>query len=646
MKRVFEFVCKRLLILLVLTTFFYIFFVSAQVPTLHTIQGYIFSSGSTQAPSGTTVKINATTTGSYITIQTSGPPGYSGFYSTAINALDNEVVIVYSLNSTTYGKRTIQLSSSPQTTRVNITLNQTRSEVNTDIISPANGANFDKFQVFNLTFNVTGIIGNNLGCNATILFGNPSIIGLTSSSNSTISLGDIAFGTNVSGLFELRALSEGTTTVTVTTICSSDSENFENQQSETITLNINNQPPQLHTLQGYVLNKDNMTQVPSGTNVTINATETGSYVVVQTSGPPGHSGFFSTTINARNGESVILLSNNGTYEGQATINLLASPQTTKVNISLNMRMTPDLTIIPSEIIFSDNSPIENVPVIINATIRNIGRGNAGNVVVQFFNGDPNLGGIQVGENQTIPLVSRSGGSVLANISFIPRLGRNNIFVLLDPPITTNGTIEEVNESNNQANNTLNVPSWQNFYGSLSSDVFLGDNSSMNLSIWFNRTSLVGNVFFVDSESEINWNSLQAMGRNSSGATTSNDFTEIDTLLNMTDFADLTSSLFTTNGNTPRRTMDFVVHNKLIQNVPIVNSTNTTNFVTGILWDTMDSSDGEYSQSDEEDIVFVTEINRSGQGAYGIYDYEIKIPVKLREYNKLDSSNIFIYFDLN
>ena len=43
--------------------------------------------------------------------------------------------------------------------------------------------------------------------------------------------------------------------------------------------------------------------------------------------------------------------------------------------------------------------------------------------------------------------------------------------------------------------------------------------------------------------------------------------------------------------------------------------------------------GEFDFGDKEDIIFVAEINKISEGAYGIYDYEIKIPSKLREYNQ-------------
>jgi hypothetical protein len=408
------------------------------------------------------------------------------------------------------------------------------------------------------------------------------------------------------------------------------------------------QTPSLHAVQGYVFQLDNATQVPSGTNVTISASTTGSSITVKTSGPPGRTGFYSTTINATDGETITIRARNETHQGTRTTTLLAAPSVTRVNVSLDTLIpneTLDLEITSSKILFSNNAPIENTYVQINATINNSGTSNAYNITIQFFNGDPSNGGVQIGENQTV-LTLTSNNITTLNVTFLPRLGGNNVFVLVDPPIASNGTINETNETNNWANNTLNVPSWQEFYGNLTSNTRLSDSDRDNMSLWSRKPSLSGNVFFVDSESQIDWNSLQAIGRNISGQSTSNDFSEIDELLSMTSFSDSVSNVFTADGSTPRTTKSFLVYKRIIQNVPIVNSTNTTNFLTGILWDTFDSSDGEYDKTDKEDLVFVTEINQSAQGAHGIYDYEIRIPAGLRQYDPADTSRVFIYFGLN
>lgn len=99
---------------------------SSAVPSIHTIEGYIFlPDGTTQASLGTNVTINATTTGSFVSTETSGPPGHYGYYSTTISAVDNETVIVTGFNESYYGYNSTQLLASPSTTEFNVTMNTT-----------------------------------------------------------------------------------------------------------------------------------------------------------------------------------------------------------------------------------------------------------------------------------------------------------------------------------------------------------------------------------------------------------------------------------------------------------------------------------------------------------------------------------------
>ena len=304
---------------------------------------------------------------------------------------------------------------------------------------------------------------------------------------------------------------------------------------------------------------------------------------------------------------------------------------------------PDLTINYSDIVFSNTDPLENEGVIIYATINNNGCSDANNFLVGFFENDPDLpGSIQINGNKTLSVSNLSNAT--ANVTWNAKIGFTNIFVYAD----INNAISEYNESNNKNNNTITVGAWQEFYGNVSIDKILSDEGKRNLTAWFNESSISGNIFIADTESNVDWLSLQAIGRNTTDGKTSNDFSEIDALLNMTSFNDSVSNIFTTDGNTPIATDSFFIYKNTIYNVPIINSTNNTNFITGILWDTSDdaSSDGEYSQADKEDLVFVSKVNKNAQGKYGIYDYEMRIPVRLREYYTTDSSDVYIYFDLN
>ncbi|RMD65843.1 hypothetical protein D6817_05360, partial [Candidatus Pacearchaeota archaeon] len=374
----------------------------------------------------------------------------------------------------------------------------------------------------------------------------------------------------------------------------------------------------------------------------------GSFVQTQTSGPPGQTGFYSATINAYDGELVVVYSANGTYEGNASVNLLEAPSVTLVNLSLDTKIVPvDVEVNSSDISFDNSTLIEGHNVTVSVNVRNTGRADVYNVVVQIFDGDPGQGGSQIGSNRTIDSLGAGNSSIVNFSEFVPALGPNTIVAIVDPPLATNGSIEEDNETNNNASAVFDMPAYQVLYGNVYGDLIIADNSSTQLSNWTNVSSPEGNIFVADSEttSGINFGALQALGKGTNGGKAPNDFSELDSLLNMSNFADSIANLYTSDGSTPRQTRNFIVFNRLITDVPIINSTNTTYFVTGILWDTSDDSNGQFDTSEQEDVVFITEINHSQAGAYGTYDYEIKYPVLLRSYYGPDKEQVNLYVEL-
>jgi hypothetical protein len=299
---------------------------------------------------------------------------------------------------------------------------------------------------------------------------------------------------------------------------------------------------------------------------------------------------------------------------------------------------PDLSVNVSSINLSENNPIENQIVEINAEIQNMGCSDVENVLIGFFEGDPSESGINIG-NQTINISQIS--STFTNISWNTKIGPNNIFIISD----YSNIITEENEENNKENKTISIKSWQEIYGNTSIDKIIGGDT-VNIKKWYNESYLEGNIFITDSECTVNWLSLQAIGRTKNGEESSNDFLEIDELLNMTNFEDSVSETFSENQN-PRETHNILVYQKEIYNIPVINSTENSEFVTGILWDYSDDEvDGEFGVADKEDLIFVTPIKKNTEGTYGFYDYEIKIPSRLREYYEVDSEEVYLYYDLN
>jgi hypothetical protein len=297
----------------------------------------------------------------------------------------------------------------------------------------------------------------------------------------------------------------------------------------------------------------------------------------------------------------------------------------------------DLTLTSSDIVFSDTSPVEQKNITINATIYNLGTKNiTQNFTVQFFETNPNLERTQINDNITVQGLSSQSNTTIS-VNWTTKIGTYIIEVVLD--VANN--VDELNETNNNATKNITIISYQIYYGNFTVDILLDVQNNSTLSLWPNGTNINGNIFAVDSDSNINWYNLTAISRNLSNNFTFNDFNEIDIALNMTNFIDSINSTWTYN-NSPKNTTSFIVFNNQINFTPIVNSTNNSNFLTGILWDSSDSNNGEYNGT--QDLIFITTTNLNKQGAYGIYDYEIKFPANLRRYripNNYDTITLYV-----
>lgn len=114
---------------------------------------------------------------------------------------------------------------------------------------------------------------------------------------------------------------------------------------------------------------------------------------------------------------------------------------------------PNLAVSYQEFTFNPNPAHEGYDATISAVVRNTGNVDAANVVVAFYNGDPTIGGVQVGTTQTIPLLA-AGASVTATTIWpqVPAPGAKVMFVSVDPL----NTIAESIEDDNFAFNLLDV----------------------------------------------------------------------------------------------------------------------------------------------------------------------------------------------
>ncbi|MBR9706414.1 hypothetical protein GOV14_05240 [Candidatus Pacearchaeota archaeon] len=302
---------------------------------------------------------------------------------------------------------------------------------------------------------------------------------------------------------------------------------------------------------------------------------------------------------------------------------------------------PDFMINSSLISVNTSSPRENDTVLINATVYNLDAADSTGLVVRFYNGDPASGGVQINGDKSIDITA--GGFNVTNVVWSATIGTNELFVIIDPPLATNGSFDESNESNNKASLNVTVGSWQYLYGSIDSgsEYQLLNNDSYRVLNWSADYFVNGSLLVADQESQISWTSLLAIGRDNESAATTNDFLNIDTLLNMSFMDDSVNTTFLGGENTS----DMLLFGRWIYNIPVAISINSSNFLTGILWDSDDDSDGEYSVIDKEDLIFFARINPDSVGAYGTYDYELRVPAKLREYNNTDSQSVLYYVEL-
>ncbi|MFH1916375.1 MAG: Ig-like domain-containing protein [Nanoarchaeota archaeon] len=312
------------------------------------------------------------------------------------------------------------------------------------------------------------------------------------------------------------------------------------------------------------------------------------------------------------------------------------------NFTLNIT-GPDFTMDTSDIFFGNESVVEGNNITIFANISNAGLTNATSEFnVSFYLGNPSQGGTLIDSNQTVGILA-SGEWAVVNVSHILIPGKNEIWVMIDPGQEVN----ETDEQNNNASYNLSVSLYQLYYGNVTKNIILGFGVNDSL-LGFTNASVNENsfLFVADIDSSFSFSGLQAIGRSTNNLTVGNDFTDIDAGLASAGFNDSVKLVWGNGTDVPVATRAFNFSSGDISDVPIVNSTNTSAFVSGILWDTADdtSVNLQYDDSDEEDLVFVTELSLGGAGMYGVYDYEIKVPALLRAY-KAGTDAFAIYVEL-
>ena len=604
----------------------------SSVPSQHTVAGLVFLSDGSNAPLDTPVFINLTETNNTYKTTTYGPPFSPNNYAYEVMGEDFELVIVHAWNDTHYGTNTTALGEEFSTNYSNIVINTTRDpEANVTIIYPANNSEHNApsvplEQVFNVTANVTILGHDGKDCNATISFSDPSIIGLSSGENYKNQLGDIGRLSTSTTVWQIKALAEGASDITVTSYCRNTSMSLEKSDSYKISAEVKVPPmvsleypannSKYYNQQDFTFNYnvtsdiavDNCSLIIGGqlnkTNDTITLEKSQNFTLYDIG-----SGNYNWSVNCTDSEG---------FEGHSA----------RYNISFSD--TADLTIDAESIIFSNSSPLEDENITVTANVSNIGEEDAANAVVRFFRGNYTDGN-QIGSDREINVTKNSYN--LTNITMLAPLGVTEIFVVLDPPIDTGGLIAEGNESNNLAYSILDVPTRNIIVGNFSGELALNAIDGSTLISWQLSNTTGSNIYVADSDSSVSFNSLRALTRDINGNYASDDFEELDKILGMENLTESLNDTYTRQGN-PINTTNLTVFDNIAAHVPIINSTNSSKFITGILWDSSDDDiDGEFDEFDKEDIVFVGRVLSKTQGRYGKYDFEMEVPAYFRNYKQ-------------
>jgi hypothetical protein len=117
-------------------------------------------------------------------------------------------------------------------------------------------------------------------------------------------------------------------------------------------------------------------------------------------------------------------------------------------------LSVDLQVQGMDIEFSPSSPSQGDQVTITADIHNLGATDAYPVNVEFFDGDPDLGGIQIGETQVIPHILIQGESTQASVIWdtSDASSDHDIYVVVD----SEDLIGETDETNNKAFRPISI----------------------------------------------------------------------------------------------------------------------------------------------------------------------------------------------
>jgi len=170
--------------------------------------------------------------------------------------------------------------------------------------------------------------------------------------------------------------------------------------------------------------------------------------------------------------------------------------------------------------------------------------------------------------------------------------------------------------------------WHRFFGNVSGTMLLSprdDDTEIFYSwMWDGQK---GKVYVVNADAAISWMALVALGRDTSIGPSSGDFTELDSVLGSGGYHDSIENLYSSDGSIPLETRNITVYKNPVDHTPLANSSTQGYFKTGIAWDSSQTiGDSEFDIVDNEDVVFICEINGTAP-----YHYDIRVPGTLDSY---------------
>jgi len=113
---------------------------------------------------------------------------------------------------------------------------------------------------------------------------------------------------------------------------------------------------------------------------------------------------------------------------------------------------PDLAVASSGIVFSPENPVFGQPLTITADVDNLKNTPIANVSVRFYDGDPAVDGVLIGDAAIASMPGMSSSKVNYTLDPASIEGVHTIYVLLDPE----NTIQETNEENNEAYRDIKI----------------------------------------------------------------------------------------------------------------------------------------------------------------------------------------------